>query len=391
MAKAKYTRRKDGRFATTVWDGTYTAPGKKRRVPIYSTISSRDLERKVAEYNQRREAGDLTLTPPDKVRLLQYARHWLDVYKTPKALNTYKMYERIINTHLSTLGEDFRLTAFTHSVLQLLISERLDRPRTCQQIVITCKQIVRAAERDRLLPRGTGADIFADLALPKYAPSEKRALTPQEKDVLFAADLSPQEKAFVSVIYYTGSRRGEALALTLFDLSFKDRTIRISKALAFDENDPYQKDTKNRRGSRIVPMPAPLYALLRDYVRTIKGPELFTTRDGRPMTKSAYRRMWDSIRAKLKAAYLQSLNASDDDYREAVNWDVVGFDSLTAHVFRHNYCTSLCYQMVEGKNISFKKIAELLGDTEKMVMEVYSHVLSEREDAAGAVEEALEV
>ena len=53
---------------------------------------------------------------------------------------------------------------------------------------------------------------------------------------------------------------------------------------------------------------------------------------------------------------------------------------------RHNYCTNLCYQI---PTISIKKIAELLGDHEKMVIEVYNHIILEKEDAEKAVEQAL--
>jgi len=51
-----------------------------------------------------------------------------------------------------------------------------------------------------------------------------------------------------------------------------------------------------------------------------------------------------------------------------------------------NYCTNLCYQI---PTISIKKIAELLGDQEKMVIEVYNHVILDKEVAQSAVEQAL--
>jgi hypothetical protein len=38
--------------------------------------------------------------------------------------------------------------------------------------------------------------------------------------------------------------------------------------------------------------------------------------------------------------------------------------------------------MVQSGNISFKKIAALMGDTKKMVIEVYNHIMEEKEDAA---------
>ena len=39
--------------------------------------------------------------------------------------------------------------------------------------------------------------------------------------------------------------------------------------------------------------------------------------------------------------------------------------------------------------MSIKKIAALMGDTEKMVIEVYNHIMEEKEDAAAVVENAL--
>ena len=80
------------------------------------------------------------------------------------------------------------------------------------------------------------------------------------------------------------------------------------------------------------------------------------------MTKSSYVKLWAGIQKKM------------------------GSPDLTAHIFRHNYCTNLCYQI---PTISIKKIAELLGDNEKMVIEVYNHIILEKEDAQKAVEQAL--
>jgi integrase len=52
-------------------------------------------------------------------------------------------------------------------------------------------------------------------------------------------------------------------------------------------------------------------------------------------------------------------------------------EGLTAHIFRHNYCTELCYKI---PMISTKMIARLLGDREDMVLNVYSHIMEEKED-----------
>lgn len=82
------------------------------------------------------------------------------------------------------------------------------------------------------------------------------------------------------------------------------------------------------------------------------------------MTASAYNKMWSNIISKMNVA------ASGSNKIKIIT-------RLTAHIFRHNYCANLCYQM---PNISIKRIAQLLGDSEEMVLEVYNHVLEQKEN-----------
>ena len=48
MAKAKYTRQKNGYFQARVWDGTYHGT-QKHYITIRSKKSSKDLEEKVTD------------------------------------------------------------------------------------------------------------------------------------------------------------------------------------------------------------------------------------------------------------------------------------------------------------------------------------------------------
>ena len=88
------------------------------------------------------------------------------------------------------------------------------------------------------------------------------------------------------------------------------------------------------------------------------------------ITKSSYRKTWERI--------IRSLQSASDE-------PIVG---LTAHIFRHNYCSMLCYQVPK---ISIKKIAELMGDTKKMVLEVYNHIIKERERPAEILSETFHI
>ena len=116
-------------------------------------------------------------------------------------------------------------------------------------------------------------------------------------------------------------------------------------------------------------------AYLKEYLAALPGSYLFTCRDGSIMTHSAYVKMWQSIVRKMNHA------AGGTGAFPVIS-------DLTAHIFRHNYCTNLCYQVPA---ISIKKIAQLMGDTEKMVLDVYNHIMDEKEDTAAVVNDILAV
>lgn len=365
----KYTQQSNGMWQTKVWDGTYKANGTKHRVSLYSTKSSGDLEKKVNKFKRDVEKGQVTVK--SDMTFMEYAKTWNTTYKAVRSNNTKKMYSNVIDKHFAPmLGIKLCDTRRTH--FQGLINEAMQKPRTCQQIALTFKQVIKAAVSDKLLPASAVEDICSGVDLPKYRPGEKRALFPEEKEAIKAADLLPRERAFIYVILGCGLRRGEALALTVFDVSLKKSELTINKALEFGVNDSAIKDTKSANGERTVPMPPYLKAFMQDYIPTLQGTNLFTKLDGSPITKSSYDKMWRSIVKKLNTA------AGGTDEFSVIT-------GLTAHVFRHNYCTNLCYQVPK---ISLRKIAELLGDTQKMVMDVYNHVMEEKENVVDAVESA---
>lgn len=369
MAKAKYKRQKDGRFQTKAWDGTYEDDGSKHYKALYSTKSSGDLERQVNDLRSQVANRDYVQLCDDT--FIGYARQWRKVYKMIRAKGTQAMYDNVIEKHFTKLGP-LSLQKIQKLHFQLLINSAIDHPRLCQQIALTFRQVIAAAIDDNKLPQGSYKSICDKISLPKYAPNEKRPLTPEEKDAIKVADFTPMERAFVLMIYGTGVRRGEALALTKEAVDLKHSVVAINVSLAFDGNDPYIKETKNHR-KRTVPLPGYLKSYLEEYMNITPGEYLFHKRDGSKMTKSSYVKMWESIERKINQA------AGGNDNLQVVF-------GLTAHVFRHNYCANLCYQVPK---VSIKKIAELMGDTEQMVIEVYSHIVEDKEDTNEAVEAAV--
>ena len=368
MATAKYKKGKDGYYNTSIWDGTYIN-GKKHRVHLRTKKSSKALEIMVKEFEQEVEARKYV--KQSDITFLQYARTWRSVYKDQRQNGTKAMYDNIIDKHFAALDQ-IKLQDIDRIHLQMLINNASGKGRTQQQIILTFKQILKSAVADRLFPANVMEDIFRSIETVKYTPAEKRPLTKGEREAVFKADFAEQDKIFVYILYGCGLRRGEALALTIFDLNFKRKEVTVNKAHEFVKDKPQQKPPKSANGFRTVPIPDKILPAVESYVNDLKHKGktyLFTMRNGQPVTKSSYDKMWARI---VKAMQ----DASDED-----------ITGLTAHVFRHNYCTNLCYQI---PIVSIKKIAQLLGDTEKMVLNVYNHIILEKEDAVAAIAAAME-
>ena len=373
MASTKYKKNSRGYYEAKIWDGTYTDTGAKHRKSITSKLSSADLERKVNAFKRRLEDEE---TAETSITLGEYAEKWLSIYSVSKEKNTQRMY-RTTMKYLWPI-QYVRLSALRHSHLQQVINLNLDKPKTCKNIKLTYTQIIKSAVREHYLPHSALEELTSDISMPKYVKPQKKPLSDLEKKAMFEANLDDRKRAFITLLYYTGIRRGEALALTSDDFNWETNSVSISKVVIFDGNNPEIKPyPKSDNGTRSVPLPEPSVAVLKEYTTNCKG-YLFKGQNKPLMTESAYKRMWQSIINSMNVACGYNPQAKKDRMEKPIT-------DLTAHRFRHNYCTELCYQI---PRISTKMIAKLMGDTEKVVLDVYSHILEEKEDVTGAINQA---
>ena len=370
MAKAKYTfNEKRKEWITYVYDGTLTPSGRKRRKFISSKKSSADLEKKVLAFKQ-------SLTEEDRqdraITFGEYAKRWLEVSKAAKELNTQKMYKYTLS-HFVSINHKL-ISSVTRSDFQKIINENLDHPRTCKTIKLTFTQIINSAVLDSYISESAAKKILTSISLPKYQKPLKKPLSESERYAMMNADLDERKRAFISILYYCGLRRGEALALTPQDFDWKNKTVSISKVIIFDSNKPVLKPyPKSDNGMRLIPLPDVSVKHIEPFVKSCEDKFLFHADNNEMMTAIGYRRMWESIICSMNIAL---------GYEPLNRDSVKPIAKLTAHTFRHNYCTELCYQI---PTISTKEIARLLGDNEKMVIDVYSHLVEGKENTSEAI------
>lgn len=337
---------------TNVYERKITLGRDENGMPVRKSITAKTI----VELNQRIEqAKQQWMRMHDfsgSVQFATYARKWLATAKAVKSLNTRAMYDYALEKHIIPEIGDLYFSEISLSDLQTIINERADKYETCNKIRLTLRQIYAAA-----IDEGISTDVKASkLVLPPKKKTEKRALTEEEKEAIFNADLTDVQRVFVHTLYYTGIRREEILALNASDLDWAKHTLTVRKTIVFDENNPIVNDlAKTPTSLRSIPIPTEFREELRTYA-TGKDILFPMQRRGGYMSYSSYVKFWRSIKNALIPLAPSA-------------------KTLTAHIFRHNYATMLYYS-----NISVKKAAQLMGHSNpQMIMQIYAHLDEEQE------------
>lgn len=256
------------------------------------------------------------------------------------------------------------MNKIVRSDIQKLINDNQEHPRTCEIIKMTLVQMFNSAIDDKLLHE----NVAKKVTLPKRHKSEKRILTDLEKEAIKKADFTQIERALVMFLFFFGLRRGEVLALTKSDVNLKKKLLTVNKTVVFDVNTPIIKTgAKSDAGNREIPIPDSVVPFLRQFLMSVDTFYLFPGKYTETLSKTQYVKMWNRIVKKMNAAVTT-------EKEKTIGAEPIA--GLTAHIFRHNYCTMLYYS-----GISQKKAVELMGHSDlKMIMEVYAH-LDEKKEA----------
>lgn len=259
-------------------------------------------------------------------------------------------------------------------------------PSTVQKVHSIVYQIFDMAVVDNLIRANPSSNAFRYFAKSNEVVSKPReALTveQQEKfiDFVYSSHIYSRLGNLFTVLLGTGLRIGEALALTWDDIDFDTGVITIYKTMSYKmgEDGKYGyriSQPKTAAGNREIPMLDEVKAaLLRE--KSCQKPRkkfvvagytgfVFLNSAAQVYTNSF---LYDAIQGIVETYNREELAKSKLEKRQPVY-----LPKISAHIFRHTFCTRMCEQ-----DVNLKILQDVMGHRNiRTTMEVYAMATREK-------------
>ena len=178
----------------------------------------------------------------------------------------------------------------------------------------------------------------------------------------------------IAVLLGTGMRVSEFCGLTMSDLDFENRRIRVDHQLSWTRNcKRYVEKTKTEAGCRFIPMSdevcRALYGILENRRRPKREPMI----DG----YTGFLLLDKNDNPKVATHIAHVMKRIWEKYNEE---HVLPLPKITPHVFRHTFCTNMA-----NKGMDLKSLQYLMGHSDVTVtMNVYAHSSYEKAEESMA-------
>lgn len=351
----------------------------------------KELERQKVLFENKVKNGEVI---DSTVYFRDFANRWMEEYAKPRlAPKTFHRYQEYLNRIIPAIGHiklaDLRpmhLNVFYRNLAEpginrqgkrgkdgKLLEQKPLAPKTIQDHHRLISKILNTAIRWELLNRNV-----AERADPPKVPyREQKCMDEMEiKRMLFLLNREPiQYRTMISLLVFTGMRRGELCGLEWKDIDFENQTISISRSSQYIGNRQFiTKEPKTKSGIRKMSVGHAVCQLLTEYrkyqdkLREEAGDQweetdrLFTQWNGNPIYPDTITDWFHKFLARSE------------------------LPKVTLHSLRHSNATLM---IAEGVDI--RTVSNRLGHAQtSTTLNIYTHALKSRDrDVAEKLDEAL--
>ncbi len=341
---------------------TLTLPGGKRKY-IYGKTKA-ELEEKLLEAKLLLRAG---VNPGNDVTFFEYAQAWYNSYKKPYLRDTSR--ENLLytlNSYIVPYLSSVKMSDVTPMHIQQILSSVSEKSRSLNNKVLqTLRHIFDTAVDNNVIVK---SPVPLKQKSAGKKTEEKKPLTKEQENILIEALEGTRASLFVLIGLKTGMRREEILGLNWDCVDLEKRLIYVMRTLVLtDKASKISETTKTDSGNRLIPIPDSLYKILTEEKEKSNSEWLFATKDGKPLTRSSFRKLWGLVETR-KTSNQTELN---EKHRPEVK-RIIDFH-VTPHILRHTYITRLF-----EAGLDIKQVQYLAGHkTPDITMKIYIHFCEE--------------
>ncbi|MFW7190062.1 tyrosine-type recombinase/integrase [Lysinibacillus sp. BNK-21] len=347
----------------------YDSSGKRKEKKKSGFKTEKAALKALLEVKAQTLRGEKKYVENDQMIVGEWLDIWYDTNKGKWKKGTQVQREIIVRVHLKPLLGHYKLQKLDKQTYQRVFINVLVgkyEASTIRSWHTIFKIAINAAVEDEILTRNR----FTKVTIPSVAKKKKEAanfLTPAEL-VIFLDDVKQNENithyTFFLTIAYTGIRRGEALGLQWRNIDFQNNTITIERTR--DVIGIHTPKTMN--SYRTILVDEIVMKQLENYLKWCKKALL---KHGRKLHEDLSK---DDTFVFIFEHAADPIAPTSPIYTINKVLERTNLPKTTIHGLRHTHCTILL-----NRGLNVKVIAERLGNTPKMIMDVYGHVLKELE------------
>ncbi len=325
----------------------------------YKNFDQKIKKKKKRGFKTKREAQEYernflaNLQPnAEKILFSELSRIYLSDIKNRIKVSTYARKERIFESKLLPFfGESFISDISTLLIRNWQNAELKNNYK--KSYFITVQKELNAIFNYAVKFYGLPANPLVKAGITNSSPllrekAEINIWSAEEFNIFIENISNPEIYVIFNLLYYTGIRIGEALALNVNDIDFAEHRIAINKTYYKIKNIEYITTPKTASSIRTIKIPGFLVDILSKYTDGIydKDARLFKT------SRTNIHRCKNSIIRKL------------------------GLKNIRLHDFRHSHASILLNRGVDVVTVS-KRLGH---ESVKMTLDTYSHLIKDSEE-----------
>lgn len=257
---------------------------------------------------------------------------------------TRRRYEKINARVITPAFQSVLLPDLTRDLVAAWVNEQADAGASRKTIAnrhSLLSAALTSAERDRIIP----GNVAKGVRLPKDAPRDEMVLL-EPGDLAVLLGLTPDRwQPFVTFLFATGLRFGEATALQVQDVDIRVRSIRIRRAWKYDGGRSELGPPKSKRSRRTISYPAQIDGILRERAAgRARDAFVWTNTRGNPVRNGPFHEMvWQPLMERYTATGRPRMRVHDARHTYA-SWAIragVHLPVLQAHLGHESIVTTV--------------------------------------------------